>query len=223
MKRVVAAVGSGVRERLQQTVLMRSDVETVWSPDFLSALQVLFRARCDLFVAHSVAESSLPNSLHDLSARYPTAGFPILVLADTQPHEAYPPAVKALLPIQFETGAFNDTAARLLRLPTRQSARLPVRIGLCLGHHAGTQIANTVNISATGMLVEAFRPLIVGKVVEFKFLCRGNGQEQPVLKARVLRPEGPLHPGLSTTLYALEFVNVPADVMEFFLRSVLAV
>jgi hypothetical protein len=126
-------------------------------------------------------ERTLPRTLQDFFQHYPSANFPVVVVCNNISEEVLPPFVKAIFSTDFDQAAFNEEVGTLLKLPTRRSARLPLRLGVCLAHHAGTQIANTVNICATGMPVEAFKPLTVGKVYEFRFICRGNGQEQPVL------------------------------------------
>lgn len=222
VKRVIVSAGAEVREALIRTVLLRHDIQVTWSEDLHAAFQLLFRERCDLFVAHSPESRALPYTLHEFGKRYPAAHFPILALSDSVPAEEFPPSVQRVFPVGFDAGTFNDAVADLLRLPTRRSARLPIRMGLSLAHHPGTQIANTVNLSASGMLVEAFKPLTPGKVYEFRFLCKGNCSEQPVLKARVLRSEGRARPGVSAETYALEFIDVPPEAMETFLQTVLS-
>lgn len=223
MKRVVASVGCAVRDRLGRTILSRQDVEVQWVDDLMAALQGLSRRGADLFVVHSPLSRTLPYILGDFSVSFPGAAFPVVVLGPDGVAEGRPPCVKAVFPVEFDLGAFDEGVAPLLGIPTRRSARMPIRLGVSLADHPATQIANTVNISATGMLVEAFKPLPVGKVCEFRFLCKGNCTEQPVLRARVLRPAGPVRPGLSTGLYAMEFEGVPPGSMETFLRAVLAV
>lgn len=222
MKRVVVAAGIAVRDRLRETILLRQDVDVRWFDDLLPALQALVREPHDLFVVHSPDDKGLPFALQDFIQRFPATVVPVVVLSDELAPGALPPFVRAVFQTGFGMEDFNDAVAEILHLPTRRCARLPLRIGLDLSSPPGTQIASTVNLSTTGMLVEVFKPLTVGKTYAFRFLGRPACGELPALRAKVLRSRGRIREGSAAELYALEFVGVQPAAMDAFLRSMLS-
>ena len=143
-------------------------------------------------------------------------------MSDVRDRSKLPSFVKKVIPTGSDIGTFNDQVAGLMGIPTRRSARLPIRIGLDLSQQSATTIANTVNVSGTGMLVESFKPLIPGKIYEFRFMGLPKTVELPPISARIVREEAGRVMCDTTRNYAAEFVNITPAIMESFINRILA-
>ena len=191
------------------------------SEEIRDSIQMLLKTPPDLVVIRDNFGTSLPIILADLSIRYPSAPFPVLVLSDATPLPSFPKLVRCVLPTTVPVPQFNDAVASLLKLPTRRSSRLPIRIGISLSQQSSTMIATTINISGTGMLIETLKPLVVGKVYEFRFMGVCLSTMVPTIPVRVLRRENPTARGSGTLLYVMEFEGVSVKNMEALIDSIL--
>jgi hypothetical protein len=130
--------------------------------------------------------------------------------------------VKVSLPLDPPVDSFNEAVMNLLSLPSRQNARFPIRMGLGLGKGGDSfnQLASTVNISVTGLLVESLRPLTIGSTYTVRFI--GTKKLASIqFSARVLRQEEAKHPGSRLGHYALEWQGISANAVESFLGLLL--
>ena len=106
------------------------------------------------------------------------------------------------LPLEFDS---DDRLERLLHVATRKEARFSVSFRVdTYSSDAGPEPAMALNLSQSGMLMEATNTLSVGAPIEMQFPL---GEEPPPVhtRARVVRVAAP-------TQYGIEFTDVDADV-----------
>jgi hypothetical protein len=106
------------------------------------------------------------------------------------------------LPLEFEG---DERLERLLHVPVRKEARFSVSFRVdTYSSDAGPEPALALNLSQSGMLMEATNTLSVGAPIEMQFPL---GEEPPPVhtRARVVRVAAP-------TQYGIEFTDVDADV-----------
>lgn len=204
-----------------KTILHRDDVELNQECDMSQAMRSILKSPPSLFVVRGVYEGLVEIHLQSLAQCYPKLPFPVVLMSDVRDRSMLPSFVKKVIPLDADIASFNDGVADLLSLPTRRGARLPIRIGLNLSQQNATTIANTVNVSGTGMLVESFKPLIPGKVYEFRFMGLPKTVEVPPISARIVREEAGKIICENTRSYAAEFLNIPPATMESFITRIL--
>jgi hypothetical protein len=221
MKKVLLCCEPKHLEFFKGTILRRDDVELSVESDMNSSIRSLLKSPPALYLIHGSYEGPLEVHLQSLSFCYPKLPFPVALMSDVRDRSQLPPFVKKIIPLTADRFFFNDAVAELLNLPTRRSARLAIRIGLNLAPPNATTIANTVNMSATGMLVESFKPLTPGKVYQFRFMGLPKTVEVPPISARIVREEAASMICDSTRNYAIEFVDMPAQTMETFINRIL--
>lgn len=70
---------------------------------------------------------------------------------------------------------WDERLSHLMRVPPRRASRVPLRIQFeGKAAHVETVWGSVVNLSATGMLIEATGPLTIGADLDFKFLLPGS-------------------------------------------------
>lgn len=100
-----------------------------------------------------------------------------------------------------------ETLAKFLDVPRRQSIRIIVRIKIDAKVGSDFFIANTVDVSATGLLFECDRELSIGDNVEASFFLPGKeGFKQIVTRCEIMRgiPSGN---GNGQLRYGVKFVG----------------
>jgi len=209
-------------EFFSRTILKREDVLLEHESDMSLAMRNILKSPPMLFMVRGVYEGLVEVHLQSLAQCYPKLPFPVVLMSDVRDRAKLPAFVKKVIPVDSGIDAFNEQVAGLMGVPTRRSARFPIRIGLDLSQQNATTIANTVNVSGTGMLVESFKPLIPGKVYEFRFMGLPKTVEFPPISARIVREEAGRVMCDTTRNYAAEFVNIPPATMESFISRILA-
>lgn len=222
MKKILLCCEYKHVEFFSRTILRREDVTLEQESDISLAIKNILRSPPSLFVIRGVYEGLVEVHLQSLSQCYPKLPFPVVLMSDVRDRSKLPSFVKKVIPTGSDIGTFNDQVAGLMGIPTRRSARLPIRIGLDLSQPGATTIANTLNVSGTGMLVESFKPLIPGKIYEFRFMGLPKTVEFPPISARIVREEAGRVMCDTTRNYAAEFVNIPPAMMESFINRILA-
>lgn len=222
MKKILLCCEYKHVEFFSRTILRREDVTLEQESDISLAIKDILKSPPSLFVIRGVYEGLVEVHLQSLSQCYPKLPFPVVLMSDVRDKSKLPSFVKKVIPTGSDIGAFNDQVAGLMGIPTRRSARLPIRIGLDLSQPGATTIANTLNVSGTGMLVESFKPLIPGKIYEFRFMGLPKTVELPPISARIVREETARIMCDTTRNYAAEFVNIPPAMMESFINRILA-
>jgi DNA-binding NtrC family response regulator len=104
----------------------------------------------------------------------------------------------AILRIPPDAG-WDDRVAKLLKVPQRQEARLPVQMVVHTGESGETQ---ALNLSVTGMLVQSQAPLQLFQELNFRFQLPDGSQVSG--RARAIRMPG-------AGQYGLEFVTLDSD------------
>jgi hypothetical protein len=221
MKKVLLYCEPRCLEFFKGTILHRDDIELRAESDINQAIRSILASPPALYLVRGTYEGLLEIHLQSLSFCYPKLPFPVALMSDIQDHSKLPSFVRNVIPLAADTAFFNNVVAEWLDLPTRRSARLPIRIGLNLALPSATTIANTVNMSATGMLVESFKPLTPGKVYQFRFMGLPSTIEVPPISARIVREETANIFYDSTRNYAIEFVNMPVQTMESLISRIL--
>ena len=106
------------------------------------------------------------------------------------------------LPLEFDS---DERLERLVHVPVRKEARFSVSFRVdTYSSDAGPEPALALNLSQSGMLMEATGDLRVGEPIEMQFPL---GEEPPPVqtRGRVVRVAAP-------TQYGIEFTDVDADV-----------
>lgn len=209
-------------EFFSRTILKRDDVELRHESDMGSAIKSIIQSPPALFIVRGVYEGLIEVHLQSLAQCYPKLPFPVVLMSDVRDRSKLPSFIKKVIPQNADIASFNEGVVQMLGVPARRSARLPIRIGIDLSHQNDTTIANTVNVSGTGMLVESYKPLIPGKVYEFRFMGLPKTVEIPPISARIVREEAGKMILDNTRNYAAEFVNMPAATMETLISRLLS-
>jgi hypothetical protein len=107
----------------------------------------------------------------------------------------------------------NKAVAEVLGLPTRANKRYLTRVHLTMAAkvedaRAITTVA-TLNISASGMLIEAVKPLPVGKDYVWSFVGVA-GLKDLMIPGKIIREE-PMTTALSSKRYVVQFDPMAAD------------
>ena len=143
------------------------------------------------------------------------------MISDSEEHAGLPPFVTMVINSSTDAGELGTIIAGLLELPLRKSRRLDITAGLDLTAPGATVIARTVNISVTGLLVEASIPLTPGEICKVRLMNIKGETELPEVSARVLREEFARSIAEGTRRYALEFTDIPAEAVEEMIRQIL--
>jgi hypothetical protein len=197
--------------RLSRTVLKRPDVNVRYIPEPAVALQALLKGRVDLFLLQDFPPVNGKNFLNEALRAYPHAAFPVVVFYDPPPRP-YPSLVRRAFLPGFDAVEFDDAVAQCLNVPTRRSARFPLRIGVAVESPDASWIASSVNVSASGMLVETNKPLAIGQAYQVRFIG-GQSKKLPPIKAKVVREEACPYKGTDIGWYAMAFEPVDADLV----------
>ena len=197
--------------RLSRTVLKRADVNARYIHEPAVALQALLKGCVDLFLLQDFPPINGQNFLNETLRAYPQAAFPVVVFRDPPPRP-YPSLVRRAFLPGFDAVEFDDAVAQCLNLPTRRAARFPLRIGVAAESPKASWIASTVNVSASGMLVETNKPLAIGQTYQVRFMG-GQSKDLPPIKAKVVREEGCPYKGTHIGRYSLAFEPVDADLI----------
>lgn len=203
-----------------KSILRRRDFEVKVVEDIVSFPSFAIKEKLDLLIVFDTFGKVCETILNTLFERYPNIPYPSILITD----EIYdlPPFVRKVLSKNCTIDDFNDSVANFLNLPTRKSVRIPIRIGISVSDSRSSTIANTVNISGSGMLVEVIKPLTVGRIYETKFIGVPTSSSLPPLKVKVLREEQPKAYAPSLKIYALCFVGLETDKVEEILKNVIA-
>ena len=221
MKKVVLACRYEDIGYFNRDIFCRNDIKLRTEPDIGSAVGLVLKNPPDLFLIRENPEEPLKKHLEELSRRLAPLPFPVAVISDSKGCAGLPSFVSTVIPSDTDVKAFNTVIAALLELPLRRSRRLEIMIGLDLSASSMETIARTVNISATGMLVEASIQLTPGEICKIRFMNVSGGTELPEVSAKVLREEFARSIAEGTRRYALEFTDIPAEAVEEMIRQVL--
>jgi len=208
MVSVLICTHSELEKELGHTLLWRSDVERHVVGRMEEARMLALAARPSLVVV----DRDLPWAGRLISALREdpsTRNLSIVVVArgDFDPGEVelLESGANAILrlPLEFES---DDRLERLLHVPVRKQARFSVsfRVDTYAADAGAPEPALALNLSQSGMLMEATGDLRVGEPIQMQFPL---GEEPPPVQTqgRVVRVAAP-------SQYGIEFTDVDADV-----------
>lgn len=99
---------------------------------------------------------------------------------------------------------WDERLSHLMRVPPRRAARVPLRIQFeGKTAHVETVWGSVLNLSATGMLIEASGPLAIGADLDFKFLLPGSSEP--------IRGAGQLVRAAKKGSYGVHFYGLEGD------------
>ena len=118
----------------------------------------------------------------------------------------------AILRLPPDAG-WDDRLSKLLKVPLRQEARMPVQIALESASGAGSDAVQALNLSVTGMLLESRAALELFQELRFRFQLPDGSRL--AVRGRVVRQAGPAQ-------YGVEFVDLEhagKDAINDYVRS----
>jgi CheY-like chemotaxis protein len=208
MVSVLICTHSNLDKDLGHTLLWRQDVERHVVGRMEEARMMALAARPHLVVVDRDLPwaGRLVSALREDSS---TRNLSIVVVArgDFDPGEVelLESGANAILrlPVEFED---DERLERLLHVPARKEARFPVsfRVDTYAADAGRPEPALALNLSQSGMLMEATNGLQVGEPIDMQFPL---GDEPPPVhtRGRVVRVAAP-------SQYGIEFTDVDADV-----------
>jgi DNA-binding response OmpR family regulator len=208
MVSVLICTHSELEKDLGHTMLWRQDVDRQVVTRLEEALMMAVAARPSIVVV----DRDLPwagRLVTALRGEPSTRGLSIAVVArgDFDPGEVelLESGANAILrlPMEFES---EERLERLINVPARKEARFPVsfHVDTYAARAGRAESALALNLSQSGMLMEATNGLQVGEPIDMQFPL---GQEPPPVhtRGRVVRVAAP-------SQYGIEFTDVDADV-----------
>ncbi len=207
MSHIVVVCTPLQRSQLESTILRRESFDVRWHTTADSAFQEVVRTPPDLLIVHIVGDGAA--LLARIRTALPGARFPIIALYDDQPPQPLP-TLRATLPAAFDPEELDREVAHLLGLPGRRAHRYNVQTPCRLDDPRGVSVmAQTVDLSATGVLLECSRRLEVGSVYSLRFMTIRS----PHLTLRVVRDATP--PGVTRLRrFAGEFLDATPRQLE---------
>ena len=195
-RRIIAALPAEQRDQLERSILGRHDLEVrfVTEPD--AAVRLAHRRQPSLLLLYDSGLGELRPLIAGLEQSFGRVPFPVIVIAEF-PDESYPRAVTQTLPVDTDPATLSTIIAKAVRLPTRARRRHLIRVGVQLDDPMSiVTTGNTVDISASGMLIECTRRLRVGDVHQVSILGVGD---VPILSLRLVREAESGHQNLVYT------------------------
>jgi hypothetical protein len=220
MKKIVLACRYEDLDYFNRGVFCRKDITLRTEPDVGSAVALALKNPPDLFLIRENPADPPGKHLEELSRHWAVVPFQVAVMSDSKEHAGLPSFVATVIPSDTDPKAFNTIIAGLLDLPLRRNRRLDITAALDLSASGMETIARTVNISATGMLVETSVPLTPGETCKVRLMNIKGDKELPEVSARVLREEIEHSILMINKRYAMEFTDIPPETVEEMIRQV---
>jgi len=166
---------------LAETVLWRESVERRYAGSFEEARDSASDLQPGLVLIDrdaAWAERLVRTLRQDLQTRRLSVA--ILAPGDFDPAEVdlLEAGANAILRLPPGPG-WDERVTRLIQVPTRREARLPVFFEIEAQHGVRASSATAVNLSVRGMLIESSFPLRVGDDIDFRFTLPDS--EEPVV------------------------------------------
>ena len=132
-----------------------------------------------------------------------TRSIAVLAHGDIEPAELelLELGANAILRLPPDVG-WDDRVSKLLKVPLRQEARLPVQLAVETAAEAGVAALQALNLSVTGMLLESKAPLELFQELRFRFQLPDGSRV--AVTGRVIRQAGPGQ-------YGFEFSDLEHD------------
>lgn len=214
---IVSALPTELFDRLQASILGRQDLSVRNFNDPKLAVELVHRRAPALLLLYDSGGDELAEIVPGIRRAVIASRFPVVVIAEFLP-EIESDWVTEYIPADIETTELSTTIGRLLRLPVRAGRRHLIRVGFELDDpDSFSTTGNTVDISATGLLIECSKRLRVGFYYQMSILGVGN---TPKLGIRVVREAEPRHPNLHR--YGCTFEDVDPEIVESLIRRLAA-
>ena len=192
-----------LQPELGHTVLWRTGIERHVATRLEEARMMAVAARPDIVVV----DRDLPRADELIAALRQDPGtrrvsIAVVARGDLDPAELGLLEAGANAILRLPPGPdWDERLVRLLDVPARREARLPVEFGVdTLGTGVGERLpAQAVNLSRSGMLIETMFDLGVGDEVELEFSLEG---EEVLARGRVVRRGEP-------RLFGVQFAALP--------------
>jgi len=197
-----------LQPELGHTVLWRTGIERHVATRLEDARTMAVAVRPDIVVV----DRDLPGSYELIVALREDPGtrrvsIAIVARGDLDPAELALLEAGANAILRLPPGPdWDERLMRLLDVPARREARLPVELGVdALGTGVGERVpAQALNLSRSGILIETAAELRVGDELELEFQLAGDGV---VARGRVVRQAGP-------RLFGVEFAPLVPGAAE---------
>ena len=196
------------------TILSRPDFDVFYTSDFMKAYEGMLKTPTDLFVFEEwPGESNLLTFLFKIRSTLKTPDLKgIVISTSTNPSISDTPVVKVLVP-PVTPEMLNTAVAAALGLATRVNKRYLTRVHLAMAPRVedARVIATvaTLNITASGMLIEAVKPLPVGKDYVWSFIGVPDLKDL-MIPGKIIREE-PMISALSSKRYVVQFDPMAQD------------
>lgn len=192
-----------LQPELGQTVLWRTGIQRHVATRVEDARMMAVAAKPDIVVVDRDlprADKLIASLREDPSTR--RLSIAIVARGDLDPAEVALLEAGANAILRLPPGPdWDERIVRLLDVPARREARLPVEFGIdTLGTGVGERVpAQAVNLSRTGILIETSADLGVGDELELEFSLEG---EALLTHGRVVRASAP-------RLFGVQFAPLP--------------
>lgn len=208
-RRVVVISNSGPEGWWSDTILARPDFDVFYTNEYLKAYEEMLRDPVELFVFEEWPDDSshLLTFLFKVRSTVKTPGLKgIVITTSDNPSVSDTPVARVLVP-PVTPEMLNNAVASSLGLATRTSRRYLTRVHLTMAPKVedSRAIATvvTLNISASGMLIEAVKPLPVGKDYVWSFVGVA-GLKDLMIPGKIIREE-PSATTISAKRYVVQF------------------
>lgn len=152
----------------EESILLRRDNEVVRAGSGQEALQRFQTGPCDLAILDEhLSDMPATKLAQDLRALEGGRTLSILMLGGL-PGDAPPAGVNKMLPKPVVRADFHEACSALLSVQSRKEARLLVYVQVLGYVHTGFFLCNSMNLSATGILLVTARKLKMGETVELQ-------------------------------------------------------
>jgi hypothetical protein len=207
-RRVIVISNSGPEGWWIGTILARPDFDVFYTHEYLKAYEEMLNTPAELFVFEEwPGESHLLTFLFKVRSTLKTPELKgIVITTSDNPSVSDTPVARVLVP-PVTPEMLNNAIASSLGLATRASRRYLTRVHLTMAPKAedSRAIATvvTLNISANGMLIEAVKPLPIGKDYVWSFVGVA-GLKDLMIPGKIIREE-PSATTISAKRYVVQF------------------
>jgi len=207
-KRVLIVESGMPAVPFEESILLRRDNEVVRAGSGQEALQRFQAGPCDLAVLDEHL-SDMPAAKLALDLRTLEGGrtLSILILGG-MPGEAPPPGVNKILPKPVVRADFHEACSALLSVQARKEGRLLVYVQVLGYVHTGFFLCNSMNLSATGILLVTARKLKMGETVELQ-ITLPREREKVRVNGEVMREAREVPTKLNA--YGVRFTDLSDD------------
>jgi len=213
-RRLVVISNSGPDGWWSGTILTRPEFDVFYTKDFMKAYEEMLKTPAELFIFEEwPGESHLLTFLFKVRSTVKTPDLRGIVISTSgNPSVSDTPVSKVLVP-PLTPEMLNSAVAAVLGLATRANKRYLVRVHLAMAPKVedARVIATvaTLNINASGMLIEAVKPLPVGKDYVWSFVGVADLKDL-MIPGKIIREE-PMTTALSSKRYVVQFDPMAQD------------